>query len=200
MLAESDRPQILSHVLALENADRYLRFGHAASNEHIATYVKGLNFARDEIFGIFNRKLQLLALAHLAYPGESANRDAVELGVSVASHARGRGYGTRLFERAAMHARNDGFAQMYIHALSENAAMLAIARKAGAVVHRDGSESDAFLRLPSANLDSHVAEIVQEQLAQADYRVKRQAKQFSRLLGSMRLDGGTAAAIPERKD
>ena len=193
-LAEGDRPRILTHLLALDNADRYLRFGHAASDEHVSAYVGGLNFNRDEIFGIFSRKLQLLALAHLAYPAAAISLDAVEFGVSVTKHARGRGYGTRLFERAAMHARNDGFAQIYVHALSENTAMLKIARNAGAIVQRDGSEADAYLRLPPANLDSHVTEIVQEQIAQADYRMKRQARQFSRVLGSLRLDRRSGAA------
>ncbi len=195
-LGESDRPHILRHLLDLGNSDRYLRFGHAATDEHIAAYVDGLDFDRDEIFGIFSRKLRLLALAHLAYPATGTAVNAAEFGVSVATHARGRGYGTRLFERAAMHARNDGVAQMYIHALSENAAMLAIARKAGAVAHRDGSETDAFLRLPPANLDSQVSEIVQEQLAQADYRMKRQARQFSRMLGAMRLDSEREPGAP----
>ena len=193
-LAEADRSRILTHLLALDNADRYLRFGHAASNEQIAAYVDGLNFSQDEIFGIFSRKLQLLALAHLAYPTAVIGLDAVEFGVSVAKHARGRGYGTHLFVRAAMHARNDGFAQIYIHALSENTAMLKIARNAGAIVQRDGSEADAYLRLPPANLDSHVSEIVQEQIAQADYRIKRQARQFSRVLGSLWLNRKSGAA------
>ena len=187
-LEAGDRPRILTHLLALESADHYLRFGHSAGDEHIARYVDGLDFTRDEIFGIFSRKLHLLALAHLAYPDVATGRDAVELGVSVASHARGRSYGTRLFERAAMHARNDGFARMVIHALSENTAMLAIAHKAGAIVHREGAEADAFLQLAPASLDSRVTEIVQEHLAQADYRMKRQARQFSRMLGSLRLE------------
>ena len=189
-LSETDRGPILTHLLALDNADRYLRFGHAVGDEHIGTYVDSLNFSRDEVFGIFSRKLRLLALAHLAYPSGEIGLDTVEFGVSVSKHARGRGYGARLFERAAVHARNDGFAQMYIHALSENTAMLKIARGAGAIVQRDGSESDAVLRLPPANLDSRVSEIVQEQIAQADYRMKRQANQFSRVIGSMRLDRG----------
>lgn len=189
-LSETDKGPIVTHLLALDNADRYLRFGHAVGDEHVGAYVESLNFSRDEIFGIFSRKLRLLALAHLAYPSGETGLDTVEFGVSVSKHARGRGYGTRLFERAAVHARNDGFAQMYIHALSENTAMLKIARDAGAVVQRDGSESDAVLRLPPANLDSRVSEIVQEQIAQADYRVKRQAQQFSRVIGSLRLDRG----------
>ena len=92
--------------------------------------------------------------------------------------ARGRGFGARLFDRAAMHARNNGITLMFIHAFRENTAMLKIASSAGAVMQRDGSETEAYLRLPTATLDSRMTEIVQEQLAQADYRMKARAKQF----------------------
>ena len=95
-----------------------------------------------------------------------------------ASHARGRGFGARLFDRAAMHARNEGVELLFIHALSENTTMLRIARNAGAKVEKDGSEAEAFLRLPAATLDSRMTEIVEEQLALTDYRLKAQAKQF----------------------
>jgi len=67
---------------------------------------------------------------------------------------------------------------MFIHALSENSAMLKIARNAGAVVERDGSESEAHLLLLPATLDTRLTEILQEQLAQTDYRIKVQVKQF----------------------
>jgi len=56
--------------------------------------------------------------------------------------------------------------------------MLKIARNAGAVVHRDGSESEAFLQLPPANLDTRMTEMVEQQFAEVDYQIKRQAKQF----------------------
>lgn len=191
-LADNHRARIAGHLLALDPQDRYLRFGYAASDEQIGRYVAGLDFELDEVFGIFNRKLQLVAFAHLAYARDAALRSCAEFGVSVAKASRGRGYGTRLFERAAMHARNDGVTQLYIHALSENTAMLGIARSAGAVVTRDGSESDAFLQLAPATLDSQVTEIVQEQFAQADYRMKQQASQFRALLAGLRL----AAAGP----
>ncbi len=42
--------------------------------------------------------------------------------------------GARLFERAVVVARNEGVGMLFIHALSENAAMLKIARNAGATV------------------------------------------------------------------
>ena len=125
------RPQITQHLLALGEHDRYLRFGYAANDRQISHYVDQLNFERDQVFGIFNRKLELIAMAHLAYPADMVKSGFAEFGVSVLPHARGRGYGSRLFERAAIHAVNDGVKTLYIHALSENAAMIRIARKAG---------------------------------------------------------------------
>lgn len=170
--------RIATHLLALSPHDRYLRFGYAANDEQIKRYVDGLNFERDEVFGIYNRRLQLIAMAHLAFSTDPQLKSCAEFGVSVLTHARGRGYGARLFDRAVIHSRNSGVEMMFIHALSENTVMLNIARKAGATIERDGSESEAYLKLPPANLDSRVAEMVEEQVAQTDYRLKVQAKQF----------------------
>ena len=144
-----------------------------------------LDFERDEIFGIYNRRLELIAVAHLAYAKDAGHASCAEFGVSVLPSARGRGYGARLFDRAAMHAANDGVSLMFIHALSENAAMLKIARNAGARVERDGTESEAYLRLPPATLDSRVAEMIEEQIAQTDYRLKSQAKSFWSFLADL---------------
>ena len=56
--------------------------------------------------------------------------------------------------------------------------MLGIARKAGATVMRDGVESEAHLSLPPANLDTHVTELVEQNIAEADYLVKAQRKRI----------------------
>jgi RimJ/RimL family protein N-acetyltransferase len=177
-MGPSHGERIAKHLLALSAHDRYLRFGYSANDEQIRRYVDGLNFDRDEIFGIYNRKLELIAMAHLAHSTDPQLKSCAEFGVSVLAQARGRGYGSRLFDRAVMHARNDGVDMMFIHALSENTAMLNIARKAGATIERDGSESEAYLKLPPADLDSRMTEMVEEQIAQTDYRLKVQAKQF----------------------
>ncbi len=181
-LGPSHGERIENHLRALNPQDRYLRFGYAASDEQIHRYVAGLNFERDEIFGIYNRKLELIAMAHLALSVDPKLASCAEFGVSVLGHARGRGYGARMFDRAVMHGRNEGVRMMFIHALSENTAMLNIARKAGAVIERDGSESEAYLTLPPADLDSRLTEMVEEQIAQTDYRLKVQAKQFRGIL------------------
>jgi RimJ/RimL family protein N-acetyltransferase len=171
-------PRILAHLLALNTDDRYLRFGYSANDEQIGRYVDQLNFERDELFGIFNRKLELIAMAHLAFSVDPKSSSCAEFGVSVARTARGRGYGSRLFERAVMHARNEGVNMLFIHALSENKAMLRIARKAGAVIERDGPESEAHLRLPPADFDSRVTEMFNEQVALTDYHLKAQVRHF----------------------
>lgn len=208
------RGRIAAHLKGLDVDDRYLRFGYPATDEQIERYVAGLDFDKDEVFGIYNRRLELIALAHLAYPrpspanahpagaaaasGETPGSahpladvasasiaSMAEFGVSVVRRARGRGYGARLFEHAVIHARNAGVAQMMIHALTENAAMLHIARKAGARVRRDGSESEAYLTLPPADLESRLSELMASRMGEVDYRLKRQAKQFWDVIGGI---------------
>jgi GNAT superfamily N-acetyltransferase len=166
------------HLVALPAQDRYLRFGYAATDEQIGRYVAGLNFDRDEIFGVFNRRLVLVAMAHLAYSVDPQWTTCAEFGVSVSPHQRGKGLGAKLFGHAVMHARNQGVSLLFIHALSENVAMLKIARQAGASVQRDGSETEAYLSLPKATLDSQISGLVQEQMAEVDYQLKMQAHQF----------------------
>lgn len=184
-LGPGHRERIATHLLRLEPADRYLRFGYAASDEQVQRYVDQLDFVRDEIFGIYNRRLELIAVAHLAYADSPEHQSCAEFGVSVLGQARGRGFGARLFERAVMHARNQGVSMVFIHALSENTAMLKIARNAGATVRRDGSESEAYLQLPRAGLDTRMAQMVVHQFAEMDYRFKKQARQFWRLLAGL---------------
>jgi RimJ/RimL family protein N-acetyltransferase len=184
-LGPKHRERIARHLLELDEHDRYLRFGYIASDEQIRRYVDGLDFERDDIFGVYNRKLKLIAMAHLAHSVDSSFDACGEFGVSVSKSARGRGYGGKLFQRAVTHARNEGVHLMFIHALSENTAMLKIARKAGATVVKEGPESNAYLELPPATFDSRVTEIVEEQIAKTDHRLKVQAKQFWNFLAQL---------------
>ena len=177
-IGPTHRECIAQHLLKLDPHDRYLRFGYSANDEQIHCYVAKLNFERDELFGIFNRKLELIAMAHLAFSVDPQCLSCAEFGVSVAKAARGRRYGSQLFERAVMHARNEGVTMLFIHALSENTAMLKIARGAGASIERDGSDSEAHLRVPPADFDSRITELVNEQVARTNYHLKVQARQF----------------------
>lgn len=198
-LGPRHRERIASHLLALDAPDRYLRFGYAASDAQIARYVDSLDFEHDEIFGIFNGRLELIAMAHLAASEHAEYAHCAEFGVSVLRCVRGRGFGARLFDRAIVNARNDGVSMVFVHALSKNTAMLKIARNAGAVVHRDGSESEAFLELPPASADTHMVELLGRQFAEADYLLKKQAKQFRDFLGGGQEASAMARPQAERR-
>jgi RimJ/RimL family protein N-acetyltransferase len=180
-----ERARIARHLLDLDLHDRYLRFGYSASDEQVQRYVDELDFERDELFGIYNRRLELIAMAHVAFAPAEQPTDCAEFGVSVSKHARGRGYGARLFERAVVTARNEGVGMLFIHALSENAAMIKIARNAGATVVRSGPEAEAHLQLPEADFDSRMSEIALDHFAEVDYRLKARAKQFWSFLNGM---------------
>ncbi|MEX8519985.1 MAG: N-acetyltransferase family protein [Leptothrix sp. (in: b-proteobacteria)] len=184
------RHRIEQHLLGLSASDRYLRFGYPANDERIHAYVQSLDFTRDEVFGIFNRRLKLVAMAHLAYadmPGMDLQpqEHMAEFAVSVLPQARGRRYGARLFDHAVMHARNRRIARLLIHALSENTAMLRIARNAGAAVQRDGSESDAWLAVPPETIGSHVEELISTHAAELNYGLRFRSRQVARALAAL---------------
>ncbi len=170
------RAQLLRHFLTLNTEDRYLRFGYAASDERIRAYVDSIRFGQDEIFGVFNRKLDLLAVAHIAI--EAGQTQRAEFGVSVLPRGRGLGIGTRLFARAAVEARNRGLRVLYMQCLSSNGAMLKIARRAGMKVHNDGGETEAYLELPDDNYQSHLDALVENQTGQIDYWFKSAMRQW----------------------
>jgi GNAT superfamily N-acetyltransferase len=186
-LAPRHRERIAKHLLALNVSDRYLRFGYPATDEQLTKYVDTLDFERDEVFGVFNRRLELIAMAHLAYPLHAAGDPPgmAEFGVSVLPRVRGRGFGRRLFEHAVLHARNRGVRSLFIHALSENTAMLKIARKAGATIQREGSESEAWLTLPEDTFASHLGEMAERQAAELNYRLKRHARQVGEFVSAI---------------
>ena len=166
------REAIKEHLIELSEQDRYLRFGAATSDERIRHYVDGLRFEHDDIVGVFNRRLQLVALAHLAI-GEDAELGIAEYGISVSAHLRGSGYGKRLFAHAVLMARNRGVGWLKIHALAENATMLHIAAAAGATVERDGSQAQAILRLPAASAGSRWEVWLEAWAGGLDFRLKQ---------------------------
>lgn len=192
-LAERHRSRLLLHLRELGDADRYLRFGHAASDDQCARYVDGIDFRHDEVLGIFNRRLELIALAHLAYqhptPIHLAMPDTpclAEFGVSVLARYRGRGFGSRLFEHSVLHARNRGVERLLVHALIENSAMLHIARNAGAIIERDGTEAHAWLKLPPDGVGSHIDELLTHRAAELDYHLKWHGRRIRGLVGRIR--------------
>ncbi|MBA5685669.1 GNAT family N-acetyltransferase [Rugamonas apoptosis] len=193
-LSERDRRRMVKHFLALEPRDRLLRFGTMLPDEQVTAYVDRIDFARDNVFGVYNRLFTLVAVGHLAFAPTEPDKNAVtekeqvaEFGVSVGKTVRGMGVGTKLFERAAIHCRNSDVDTLYMHCLSSNATMMHIAKKAGMEIHRDYGEADAYLKLPPANPTSVLQEALDEQFATLDYTLKANkrfaSKWLNRLIG-----------------
>ena len=140
-------------------------------------------------------------LAHAAIANTDAGADiSSEFGVSVLPHVRQRGFGRRLFEHAMLHARNRGVGTLLIFALSENIAMLKIARNAGATIVREGPEADARLKLPPDSFGSHLDELLEHGAAEWNYRLKVRAHQVGGLIqaiGEVRSELGKASHIAE---
>lgn len=180
-LHERDRRRVLKHFLGLESQDRLLRFGSVLSDELVARYVNQIDFTRDMVYGVYNRVFALVGVGHLGFAPKDTSpvknavttKDRVaELGISVSKSVRGRGVGSKLFERAAIHCRNNDVDTLYIHCLSSNQTMMHIARKAGMEIEREHGEADAYLRLLPPDPASMLQEAVQEQFAVLDYTFK----------------------------
>jgi hypothetical protein len=63
--------------------------------------------------------------------------------------------------------------------------MIRIARKGGAKIERDGSETEAFLSLPKRDFDSRITELVADQYAKTNYSIKEDAKRFWNFLAKV---------------
>jgi RimJ/RimL family protein N-acetyltransferase len=180
-LSSGDRERLLKHFLALDEDDRLLRFGQIVPDRVIENYVANIDFSRDTVFGVFDDQLVLVGVGHLAYLPDEGNKRTAEFGVSVLESARGRGVGSRLFERAAIRSRNTHVSMLYMHCLSRNSTMMHIAKKSGMKIEYAYGEADAYLSLTPADQGSILTEMFQEQAAVFDYVIKRQARRASQM-------------------
>ncbi|HYM48539.1 MAG TPA: GNAT family N-acetyltransferase [Burkholderiaceae bacterium] len=166
-LGSHHRARVVQHLNELPAHDLWLRFGYAVTEEGLRGYVRRLHFSRDALFGVFDEAAQLLALGHLGFDRDATSTQA-EFGLSVLPHARRRGFGLRLLQRAAMNARNRGATQMIMTYLPENDALKHLAQSAGMQLIQDPYEPRAYLNLEPPTAASLVDETFSEMLAAID--------------------------------
>jgi ribosomal protein S18 acetylase RimI-like enzyme len=166
-LHANERPQLLTHLLALDAEDRHLRFAHMLSDEGIRHYVEGIDLSRDAVLVVTDTNLAIIGAAHLAREDGHA-----QLGISVLPQSRRQGIGGALLVRCAARARNWGVRVMFMNCLVENTAMMHLARKQGLKIAVSGADAEAFVRLPGADLTSLAADAVAEHLGLFDHAQK----------------------------
>jgi len=189
-LSQTHTSAILRHFLALSEDDLRLRFGQIMKPEGLEKYVKNLDFMRDTVFGAFDNRLELAALAHLA----PAGADTAELGISVLPSERGKGLGKALLKRTTDHCRNFHVKTLFMHCLSENGAMMQIARSHSMHVVKDMGEADAYLSLAPRDALSLSDEMMQMPLALIDFALKAQlaaVRTYSDVVGEGRSNDET---------
>lgn len=166
-LGAHHRPRVLQHLRALPEHDRWLRFGYVIGDDSLQSYVRGLHFSRDAVFGAFDESAELLALGHLAFE-RSRTPSHAEFGISVLPQARRRGLGLALLQRAARHAANRGATQLEMAYLPDNTALAQLAARAGMEFIHDQVEPRAYLALPAASAATLMEETFGELLAAID--------------------------------
>lgn len=167
-LARVERPALETHFLSLGAQDRRLRFGALLNDFAVREYVRRIDFGQDAAFGVFDDELQLLGAAHLARSNGHA-----ELGISVLEGHRSRGIGGALLARAHLHARNWGVHALFMHCLTENGAMLRLARRQGMQIVAEAGEADAWLKLAPADASSYLGAVFEQRVALFDYALKQ---------------------------
>ena len=164
---QGERSSLCEHFLALRADDRRLRFGTPLGDYSVREYVRRIDFERSAVFGVFDDQLRLLGVAHVARADGHA-----ELGISVLEGHRKRGIGGALLTRAHLRARNWGVASLFMHCLTENAAMMRLARRQSMAIVTEAGEADAWLRLPPPDAGSHFGEVFEQRAAFFDYTLK----------------------------
>jgi GNAT superfamily N-acetyltransferase len=167
-LSALDRAALERHFLALGAEDRRLRFGVPLNDFAIRGYVTRLDFERDAVFGVSGDDLQLVGAAHLGRADGHA-----ELGISVLETSRNHGVGGALLARALLRARNWGVHALFMHCLTENSAMMHLARKQGMTIVTSEGETDAWLSVPPADAATHFGEVFEQRAALFDYALKQ---------------------------
>jgi GNAT superfamily N-acetyltransferase len=170
-LGPHHRSRVLQHLRELPENDRRLRFGYAIGDDSLRSYVRGLHFSRDGVFGAFDEAAELLALGHLAFERSTPTVHAAahaEFGISVLPHARRRGLALALLRRAAMHAANRGATQLVMNYLPGNTALAQLAARANMNFVQDQVDPRAYLALPAPTAATLMEETFGELVAAID--------------------------------
>ena len=159
------RAMLKAHFEAMPGPDLRLRFGRALAPDGLATYVDGIDFVDDAVFGVRDERRELVGVAHVAF-----ETDLAELGLSVLPAYRNRGIGSALFERAARHARNRRVREFIMRFLRSNVPVMRIAQRFGMKVVAEAADADARLDLPPPSIASRVAEFLADTRARRNLR------------------------------
>jgi GNAT superfamily N-acetyltransferase len=159
---ENDKVQ--AFLLALNDHDRYRRFGRPMTDEILRQYVSQIDWDDSVLLGAFDPHAELIGLLELADVA-----GACEIAIAVASPHRGRGIGRALMDRALLKAKVRGSARVLLLCQMDNEPMRRLARSAGLHATVDDGEITGTLDLPQAGLAEVTEDATREAIGNATY-------------------------------
>ena len=162
-------PKYRAHLKALDDQSKILRFGYPITDYVIDQLCDKFEAepGNQVLFAIENRKLEFIAIGHIALDG------GMELAFSVLKEHQGRGYGNLLMKRCIQYCRTHGILKGCMVCLTSNAAIRHLCKKYEISVVNDHGESLADIVLPPARIDTYISETIDNNLSALDYITKR---------------------------
>jgi len=176
-LLPHDYGRYRKHLLALDSASRYLRFGYHINDAMINVLCDKFesNPQTHKLFVIENDELEVVAVGHISLEGEE-----VELAFSVLKDYQGQGMGSALMKRCIEWCQNRNIKGGCMVCLATNKAVRNMAKKHGILIDEHG-ETLADITIPAPNPVSVMNEVVDSNLARFDHLGKLQRK-FARMI------------------
>jgi GNAT superfamily N-acetyltransferase len=162
-------PKYRSHLKALDAESKTLRFGSHITDGVIDQLCDKFEAdpSKHILFAIENRKLEFIAIGHIALDG------GMELAFSVLKKHQGRGFGNLLMKRCIQYCRTHDILKGCMVCLSTNAAIRHLCKKYEITVENDHGESLAEIQLPPAGINTYISETIDNNLSALDYITKR---------------------------
>jgi GNAT superfamily N-acetyltransferase len=161
-----------THLLALDEESKYLRFGYQIQEETINALCDKFkeNFQRHRVFVIENEELEVVGAGHI-----SLEDRPIELAFSVLKPYQGKGLGHSLMSRVVEWCQNRGIKAGCMVCLKHNVAIKKLAQQHGILIN-DGGETLAEIQIPDANAVSLMHEATVNNIAKFDHLGKLQRK------------------------
>ena len=162
-------PKYRTHLKALDPESRTLRFGGPITDYVIDRFCDTLEANTDKhvLFAIENRKLEFVAIGHIAL------QDGMELAFSVLKRHQRRGFGNLLIQRCIQYCRVRGILKGCMVFVSTNDAIRHLCNKHGISVKNDHGESLAEIIFDPAGMDTLIGETIDNNMSTLDWISKR---------------------------
>ena len=172
-LPKNEYHRYKTHLLALDEESRYMRFGFHIKNETINELCARWenNHYLHRIFVIENNDLEVVAVGHV-----SLEDDTPELAFSVLKQYQGQGMGDALMKRTVEYCQNRGIKLGCMVCLVSNNKIKSLARKHGILIQTEEGDSVGQVRIPSPTPVSIINEYIEDNFAKLDHLGKAQRK------------------------